>query len=171
MSPGSCLSEFKAQPFVECQGARGTCHFFANVYSFWLTNLRSTDSVLTDSEQQREHVAKCRVCIKMWEGARRRSSFVSMRDLPSVRGEITAADPLIRKDRCRIVFETGFCGISVWVWVSNVSAGKRRNVEFSFLNGWICAHFSHQRHGVIKTTRYGKRLNVIKYIHVVICLQ
>lgn len=64
-SPGSCLSEFKAQPFVECQGARGTCHFFANVYSFWLTNIRSTASVLTDPEQQREHVAKCRVCMRM----------------------------------------------------------------------------------------------------------
>ncbi|MEQ2173518.1 Collagen alpha-4(IV) chain, partial [Goodea atripinnis] len=65
MSPGSCLSRFRAQPFLECQGARGTCHFFANVYSFWLTTFNSTESTLTDSEQQREHVARCRVCIRM----------------------------------------------------------------------------------------------------------
>ncbi|MED6243819.1 hypothetical protein ATANTOWER_027544, partial [Ataeniobius toweri] len=65
MSPGSCLSRFRTQPFLECQGARGTCHFFANVYSFWLTTFNNTESTLTDSEQQREHVARCRVCIRM----------------------------------------------------------------------------------------------------------
>ncbi|XP_037533835.1 collagen alpha-3(IV) chain-like [Nematolebias whitei] len=41
-SPGSCLPEFRAHLFMECQGARGTCHFFSNIYSFWLTTLDSS---------------------------------------------------------------------------------------------------------------------------------
>ncbi len=36
-SPGSCLSHFRATPFIECNGGKGSCHFFANKYSFWLT--------------------------------------------------------------------------------------------------------------------------------------
>uniref|UniRef100_A0A3P9N4T7 Collagen IV NC1 domain-containing protein n=1 Tax=Poecilia reticulata TaxID=8081 RepID=A0A3P9N4T7_POERE len=65
VSPGSCLSQFKAQPFVECQGARGTCHFFANIYSFWLTTQSGTEGALTDADQQRARVAQCSVCIRM----------------------------------------------------------------------------------------------------------
>ncbi|KAJ8346931.1 hypothetical protein SKAU_G00283320 [Synaphobranchus kaupii] len=38
-SSGSCLKDFRAQPFIECQGPRGTCHYFANAYSFWLTRV------------------------------------------------------------------------------------------------------------------------------------
>ena len=34
-SPGSCLRDFRATPFIECNGARGTCHYFANKFSFW----------------------------------------------------------------------------------------------------------------------------------------
>ncbi|XP_046870700.1 collagen alpha-2(IV) chain-like [Hypomesus transpacificus] len=30
-SSGCCLRDFRAQPFVECQGPRGTCHYFAKV--------------------------------------------------------------------------------------------------------------------------------------------
>lgn len=67
-SPGSCLIDFRAQPFVECQGPRGTCHYFANIYSFWLTRM---DSVTTNSSttlkatwQQRENIGRCTVCMK-----------------------------------------------------------------------------------------------------------
>lgn len=38
-SPGSCLEDFRATPFIECNGARGTCHYFANKFSFWLTTI------------------------------------------------------------------------------------------------------------------------------------
>ncbi|EDL22060.1 procollagen, type IV, alpha 2, isoform CRA_b, partial [Mus musculus] len=30
VSPGSCLEDFRATPFIECNGGRGTCHYFAN---------------------------------------------------------------------------------------------------------------------------------------------
>jgi hypothetical protein len=38
-SAGSCLEDFRATPFIECNGARGTCHYFANKFSFWLTTI------------------------------------------------------------------------------------------------------------------------------------
>lgn len=37
-SPGSCLEEFRAVPFIECHG-RGTCNYYTNSYSFWLASL------------------------------------------------------------------------------------------------------------------------------------
>ncbi|KAH9527761.1 type IV collagen, variant 2 [Dermatophagoides farinae] len=40
-SPGSCLEEFRATPFIECNGAAGGCHFFANKFSFWLTTIEA----------------------------------------------------------------------------------------------------------------------------------
>ena len=38
-SSGSCLEDFRATPFIECNGARGTCHYFANKFSFWLATV------------------------------------------------------------------------------------------------------------------------------------
>merc|ERR1712088_691598 len=37
-SPGSCLETHRAAPFIECHG-RGTCNYFANTYSFWLSTI------------------------------------------------------------------------------------------------------------------------------------
>lgn len=71
VSPGSCLEDFRTTPFVECNGARGTCHYFANKQSFWLSTI--------DPEQQFEdhpasetlkagqlltRVGRCQVCMK-----------------------------------------------------------------------------------------------------------
>lgn len=71
-SSGSCLTDFRAQPFVECQGPRGTCHYFANIYSFWLTRVEATapaheqgsSTTLTNSWQQRESIGRCSVCMR-----------------------------------------------------------------------------------------------------------
>ena len=41
-STGSCLEQFRPQPFLECQGARGTCAFFSDKFSFWLTTVELT---------------------------------------------------------------------------------------------------------------------------------
>uniref|UniRef100_A0A3Q1G1L9 Collagen IV NC1 domain-containing protein n=1 Tax=Acanthochromis polyacanthus TaxID=80966 RepID=A0A3Q1G1L9_9TELE len=71
-SSGSCLTDFRAQPFVECQGPRGTCHYFANIYSFWLKSVpasaaasSSSASTMTDSSEQRENIGRCNVCMMM----------------------------------------------------------------------------------------------------------
>ncbi|KAF5902918.1 collagen alpha-4(IV) chain-like [Clarias magur] len=71
-SSGSCLKDFRTQPFVECQGPRGTCHFFANVYSFWLTRvsleeehgLAPQSRTLKTTSQQRAIISRCHVCMK-----------------------------------------------------------------------------------------------------------
>ncbi|XP_030007299.1 collagen alpha-2(IV) chain-like [Sphaeramia orbicularis] len=73
-SSGSCLTDFRAQPFVECQGPRGTCHYFANIYSFWLTRVdglastshgsSTSSNTLTEGRLQRLNVGRCNVCMK-----------------------------------------------------------------------------------------------------------
>lgn len=74
-SSGSCLRDFRSQPFLECQGPRGTCHYFSNIYSFWLTRVdtptsftssssSSAATMLMDEQQQRQNVGRCNVCMK-----------------------------------------------------------------------------------------------------------
>lgn len=71
VSPGSCLEDFRATPFIECNGARGTCHFFANKYSFWLTTVEHNNQFISGppqdtlkGEQMRTRVSRCQVCTK-----------------------------------------------------------------------------------------------------------
>uniref|UniRef100_A0A3P9DEF1 Collagen IV NC1 domain-containing protein n=1 Tax=Maylandia zebra TaxID=106582 RepID=A0A3P9DEF1_9CICH len=72
VSPGSCLEDFRATPFIECNGARGTCHYFANKYSFWLTTV-DPENEFTFSPaketlkggQERSRVSRCQVCSKI----------------------------------------------------------------------------------------------------------
>jgi integrin beta 8 len=69
-SPGSCLEDFRATPFIECNGARGTCHYFANKFSFWLATIEDSDQFQTPQSQTlkagslRTRVSRCQVCIK-----------------------------------------------------------------------------------------------------------
>nr|CAD7455660.1 unnamed protein product [Timema tahoe] len=69
-SPGSCLEDFRATPFIECNGARGTCHYFANKFSFWLATIeeenqfRAPQSETLKSGSLRGRVSRCQVCIK-----------------------------------------------------------------------------------------------------------
>lgn len=71
VSPGSCLEDFRATPFIECNGARGTCHYFANKYSFWLTIVEasrqfveSPPSETLKAGQLRTRISRCQVCMK-----------------------------------------------------------------------------------------------------------
>ncbi|KAF6083840.1 collagen type IV alpha 2 chain [Phyllostomus discolor] len=70
MSPGSCLEDFRATPFIECNGARGTCHYFANKYSFWLTTIPEQNFQSSPSPDTlkagliRTHISRCQVCMK-----------------------------------------------------------------------------------------------------------
>lgn len=72
-SPGSCLSKFIHSPAIECQGGRGTCSFYADKFSFWLTTIRPSEMFSTPRSRQlstsrgREvlnAVSRCRVCTK-----------------------------------------------------------------------------------------------------------
>ncbi|NXU13301.1 CO4A4 protein, partial [Pardalotus punctatus] len=72
MSPGSCLEDFRSAPFIECQGQRGTCQFFANEYSFWLTTVMPElqfasapmSGTLREGQEQRKRISRCQVCLK-----------------------------------------------------------------------------------------------------------
>lgn len=69
-SSGSCLEEFRTAPFVECNGAGGTCHYFANQLCFWLTTIEDNQQlVLPESQTWKagnltSHVSRCQVCLK-----------------------------------------------------------------------------------------------------------
>ncbi|KAJ8274368.1 hypothetical protein COCON_G00089930 [Conger conger] len=71
-SPGSCLRDFRSQPSIECQGPRGTCHYFTNAYSFWLTRVGAAEqfspapasNTLKEAWQQRQTTSRCNVCIR-----------------------------------------------------------------------------------------------------------
>uniref|UniRef100_A0A3B4V3X8 Collagen IV NC1 domain-containing protein n=1 Tax=Seriola dumerili TaxID=41447 RepID=A0A3B4V3X8_SERDU len=65
-SSGSCLKDFRAHPFIECQGPRGSCHYFANLYSFWLTTVSQTEQfnaatpdTIKAADQQRRKASQC----------------------------------------------------------------------------------------------------------------
>lgn len=73
-SPGSCLQHFSAVPFVECNGARGSCSHFSNKLGFWMAQIdepRMFDIPTTRIEEQRrgsiplrDFVSRCSVCMK-----------------------------------------------------------------------------------------------------------
>uniref|UniRef100_A0A3Q3LVG9 Collagen IV NC1 domain-containing protein n=1 Tax=Mastacembelus armatus TaxID=205130 RepID=A0A3Q3LVG9_9TELE len=70
-SSGSCLKDFRTHPFIECQGARGSCQYFANLYSFWLTTVTHTQQFTTQrpgtikaANQQRHKASQCHVCLR-----------------------------------------------------------------------------------------------------------
>ncbi|CAL8376765.1 unnamed protein product [Boreogadus saida] len=72
VSPGSCLEDFRATPFIECNGAKGTCHYFANKYSFWLTTVDQRREFVDAPPQetlkggtQLSRVSRCQVCSKL----------------------------------------------------------------------------------------------------------
>ncbi|KAM6948630.1 uncharacterized protein FYW47_016575 [Aplochiton taeniatus] len=71
-SPGSCLRDFRTHPFVECQGPRGTCHYFANIYSFWLITVPRNwqftvpePGTIKAADRQRQRASRCHVCTRV----------------------------------------------------------------------------------------------------------
>uniref|UniRef100_A0A8C4RC74 Collagen IV NC1 domain-containing protein n=1 Tax=Eptatretus burgeri TaxID=7764 RepID=A0A8C4RC74_EPTBU len=66
-SPGSCLEEFRASPFIECHG-RGTCNYYTNSYSFWLATVESAkmfkkpQSETLKAGNLRNRISRCQVC-------------------------------------------------------------------------------------------------------------
>lgn len=55
---------------IKCNGARGTCHFFANKFSFWLTQI-DEDRQFERPRQETlkgnliSRVSRCAVCVKV----------------------------------------------------------------------------------------------------------
>lgn len=67
-SPGSCLEEFRARPFIECRSL-GTCNFFSTAVSYWLTTIRDNEMFRKPQQQTLKtdftsRVSRCTVCIR-----------------------------------------------------------------------------------------------------------
>jgi len=68
-SSGSCLEEFRVNPYIECHG-RGTCAYFGPTLSFWLSTIDEQSqfsvpqSETIKSGRLRERVSRCQVCLK-----------------------------------------------------------------------------------------------------------
>ena len=68
-SPGSCLEDFRARPFIECTG-RGTCNYYSTALSFWLATLDGVDqfgkprSQTLKAGNTRDRVSRCVVCMR-----------------------------------------------------------------------------------------------------------
>ena len=67
-SPGSCLEEFRARPFIECRG-QGTCNFFSTAVSYWLATIKDHEQFRKPLQQtlKTDHtsrVSRCAVCIR-----------------------------------------------------------------------------------------------------------
>ena len=82
-STGSCLEQFRPQPFLECQGARGTCAFFSDKFSFWLTTVEPAKEfevpetkVLNSNkgDELTNQVSRCKVCQRVASSKRTSSS-------------------------------------------------------------------------------------------------
>lgn len=82
-SPGSCLEDFRSTPFIECNGARGSCHYFANKFSFWLSTIDPHSMFLAPQSETlkagnlRSRVSRCQVCMKQsWADASGRDFYI-----------------------------------------------------------------------------------------------
>ncbi|XP_059154881.1 collagen alpha-2(IV) chain-like isoform X2 [Physella acuta] len=70
-SPGSCFGEFHATPFIECNGAGGTCQHVADKRSYWLSTIEINEQFNTPSSQTlkadnlRRRVSRCAVCSRI----------------------------------------------------------------------------------------------------------
>ncbi|EDV21231.1 uncharacterized protein TRIADDRAFT_30529 [Trichoplax adhaerens] len=70
-SPGSCLRRFQSMPFIECDGPSGSCFFYSNSKSFWVTAVNVTDqfepptaTVLNFNDNPQSYISRCSVCLR-----------------------------------------------------------------------------------------------------------
>ena len=69
-SPGSCLEEFRANPFIECQG-HGRCNSYSTAYSYWLATIdlnqqfNPPEPITLKAGDLKSRVSRCQVCRKV----------------------------------------------------------------------------------------------------------
>ena len=68
-SPGSCLEDFRATPFIECHG-RGSCNHYGSSTSYWLATIDSNAQFRTPLSETlkagnlRMRISRCQVCTR-----------------------------------------------------------------------------------------------------------
>ena len=69
VSPGSCLENFRATPFIECHGM-GRCNYFTTAYSYWLATIEDREMFRRPRQQTLKagsletRISRCTVCIR-----------------------------------------------------------------------------------------------------------
>jgi len=69
VSPGSCLENFRATPFIECHGM-GRCNYFTTAYSYWLATIEDNAMFRRPRQQTLKagsletRISRCTVCIR-----------------------------------------------------------------------------------------------------------
>lgn len=68
--PGSCLEDFRATPFIECNGGKGTCFYYETQTSFWLATIAEHQQFTRPQMETIKagnllsKVSRCNVCAK-----------------------------------------------------------------------------------------------------------
>ncbi|XP_048588873.1 collagen alpha-2(IV) chain-like [Nematostella vectensis] len=97
-SSGSCLESFRPNPFTECHG-RGTCHYYANKYSFWLatvnTPFQTQQSETLKAGNLLSRVSRCQVCIRLSRKKRRQAAEA----LPVARAQRLSRSAAVNQDQ------------------------------------------------------------------------
>ena len=64
-STGSCLEEFRVNPFIECNG-RGQCMYYMNHHSYWLVTIDSQSQFRAPIQDTLKagDLRRCQVCIR-----------------------------------------------------------------------------------------------------------
>lgn len=68
--PGSCLQDFRTNPFIECNGGKGHCHYYDTQNSFWLVTVEEhmqfqrPDMTTLKAGNLLSRVSRCQVCMK-----------------------------------------------------------------------------------------------------------
>ncbi|PSN48792.1 Collagen alpha-1(IV) chain [Blattella germanica] len=81
VSPGSCLENFRATPFIECHGI-GRCNYFTTAFSYWLATVEERDMFRRPRQQTLKagsletRVSRCTVCIRRRRGGGREDNII-----------------------------------------------------------------------------------------------
>lgn len=73
ISPGSCLEDFRSNPFIECTGL-GRCNLFPSAFSYWLATIELEDQFRRPQQQTlkagdlKSRVSRCNTCMKRRRG-------------------------------------------------------------------------------------------------------
>ncbi|PBC31923.1 Tyrosine aminotransferase [Apis cerana cerana] len=71
-SSGSCLEDFRATPFIECNGNKGQCHYYMNEISFWMATIEDRQQFQAPEQQTlkagnlRSKISRCQVFRDRW---------------------------------------------------------------------------------------------------------
>ncbi|MPC43199.1 Collagen alpha-1(IV) chain [Portunus trituberculatus] len=74
ISPGSCLEDFRSNPFIECTG-HGRCNLFPSAFSYWLATIELEQQFQKPRQQTlkagnlKSRVSRCNTCMKRRRGS------------------------------------------------------------------------------------------------------